>query len=388
MRVPGYAKPVDGKLSTSVIAVGMFDSVHFARWLKLFESQDIRFILFPSSPHRKLHPELESLLLNKASAEFSVAPGSKLLGLPMWVLDKVMRNWVRALYVRFLLRLHKPEFIHALEFQNAGYVVLKALGQRKPHGTIFIATNYGSDIFWFVRKPQHEKIIRLLLSRLDRYAAECERDVLLARELGFTGSVMEVIPNAGGFDESRLTGGVPNPLDRRLIMVKGYHGWVGRAHIAISALEKVAAKVRNYEIIFYSCNASTKRLVSRMARRTGLNVKAYPKSSLNHEEMLEMFSRSLVYVGLSLSDGISTSMLEAMAMGAIPVQTSTACCDEWFGDTGVAVEEMSAENVAKAIEKAIQMALHSDSAARNLAVIKERASRAKIARKVRDFYRL
>jgi hypothetical protein len=44
-------------------------------------------------------------------------------------------------------------------------------------------------------------------------------------------------------------------------------------------------------------------------------------------------------------------MLEAVAMGAIPVQTSTACCDEWFGDSGVAVHEITVPVVKNAIKQ-------------------------------------
>ena len=43
-------------------------------------------------------------------------------------------------------------------------------------------------------------------------------------------------------------------------------------------------------------------------------------------------SRARIYVGLSKSDGISTSLLEAMAMGAFPIQTGTSCASEWIED--------------------------------------------------------
>lgn len=44
--------------------------------------------------------------------------------------------------------------------------------------------------------------------------------------------------------------------------------------------------------------------------------------------MLRMFSRAKIYLGVSVSYVISTSMLEAMAKGAFPIQTDTSCCDE------------------------------------------------------------
>jgi glycosyltransferase involved in cell wall biosynthesis len=44
--------------------------------------------------------------------------------------------------------------------------------------------------------------------------------------------------------------------------------------------------------------------------------------------MNEFFS-SRVYVGSSISDGVSTSFLEALISGAYPIQTNSSCADEW-----------------------------------------------------------
>jgi hypothetical protein len=49
-------------------------------------------------------------------------------------------------------------------------------------------------------------------------------------------------------------------------------------------------------------------------------------------------------------------MLEATAMGAIPAQTSTACCDEWFGDSGVAVHQITVAAVMDAIRQGLKLA--------------------------------
>jgi glycosyltransferase involved in cell wall biosynthesis len=46
-------------------------------------------------------------------------------------------------------------------------------------------------------------------------------------------------------------------------------------------------------------------------------------------EMYEMFADSRIYIGASRSDGISTSFLEALALGAYPIQTNTSCGNEW-----------------------------------------------------------
>jgi len=371
-----------------VLAIGMFDSVHFSGWLKHFQDEDIQFLLFPSSPHRRLTAGLKQLLKNDGRGEFSLATGTKYLGLPMWILDKALSNRFRSAFVKFLISRFKPDFVHALELQNAGYLASRAYEGLTKKRPMLVATNYGSDIYWFSRDPKHSKLISELLGQVDRYAAECGRDVELARQLGFSRDVMPVLPNAGGFTRSQL-GGELLPVDKRkLIMVKGYHGWVGRAHIALQALESISAELQDYEIVVYSCNLSTKRLATQLAKRTGLTITAYSKGALTHDVMVEKFSRSLIYIGLSLSDGISTSMLEAMAMGAIPVQTSTACCDEWFSETGVAIHNLDVEEVAQGIQKAIGLALTTDSAAKNRETIRARASREEIAKQALAFYQL
>lgn len=373
---------------TRVVAVGMLDSVHFANWLSLFKNEAIDFFVFPSTPNRKVHPFLLNLLKGEGTATFTTLRFNPKFFIPMHVLDKLLGNRVRAMLLGSIIRQISPHFVHALEFQNAGYLTSRTYQNLSENKPIFIATNYGSDIYWFSRAPKHSKLISELLGQVDRYAAECSRDVELAQNFGFRGKVMPVLPNAGGFTSSQL-GGELLPVDKRkTIMVKGYYGWVGRAHLALQAIEAISMELQDYEIVVYSCNLSTKRLATQMAKRTGLRVTAYSKGALSHDEMVEKFSRALIYVGLSLSDGISTSMLEAMAMGAIPVQTSTACCDEWFTDTGVAIDNLDLEEIARGIQRAINLALTTDSAAKNRQTIRARGSREEIAKQASAFYQL
>jgi len=113
----------------------------------------------------------------------------------------------------------------------------------------------------------------------------------------------------------------------------------------------MSEELRGYKIIVYSANRSVLKLAKQVSKQTGLEIKAFGKGAMSHRRVLEMFAKSKIYVGLSESDGISTSMLEAMAMGAIPVQTSTTCCYEWFGDSGVAVCQITVPLVKNATKR-------------------------------------
>jgi glycosyltransferase involved in cell wall biosynthesis len=62
-----------------------------------------------------------------------------------------------------------------------------------------------------------------------------------------------------------------------------------------------------------------------------------------------------VSIGLSISDGLSTSALEAMVMGAFPVQSNTSCLTELVndGETALMVPAEDPVEVAAAIRRAL-----------------------------------
>ena len=370
----------------TAVAICMLDSIHSARWLEQFSDQEIDFVLFPSSPSRRIHQQLNTLLERNTIANYKIVPFGKWFGLPLWILDKFTNNFFRGTLLRWTIKRHKPDILHALELQNAGYVSLRALSKHKPVGLRFIATNWGSDIFWFQRFPKHRAKLQALLKLADAYSAECHRDVALAKELGFTGEALPVIPNAGGFSKADLSMPLLTPDKRKTIALKGYHGWVGRAKVSLEAVGGLAEELKDYKFVVYSANRFVIKLAKQVAKETGLDITAHAKGSLSHQQVLELFAKSKIYVGLSESDGISTSMLEAMAMGTIPVQTSTACCDELFKDSGVAVREITVQAVKNAIEQGLVLAEDPSNAKTNRKTIELRANAEDVQKIALTFY--
>ena len=332
-----------------IVLVAMVDSIHVARWIAQFPAAEYKFFIFPSSPNRRIHPLIDQMRASQGNVE--IYPFGGRISLPLWGMDLLLGNRVRSWFLQKLIRRVNPDFVHALEFQHGAYLADKALRAGKLDNQ-FIATNYGSDIYWFQQFPKHLERIKSVLERADRYSAECERDVQLALGYGFKGEVLPVIPNAGGIPEKYAQMEVLPPSGRKLIMIKGYDGWVGRATLAVKALPLIKDQLEGFEIVFYSCNGKTIRAIQKMSSESGIEVTAYPKKKLSHSQMMEMFSRALIYVGVSLSDGISTSMLEALAMGAHPVQTSTACTNEWFtgGHQGTVIGKVELATVVGAIK--------------------------------------
>ena len=369
-----------------ILVICMFDSIHSARWLSQFQDQDIEFLLFPSSPHRRIHKNLKSLFAGNSAATYKLYPLSRFFGLPLWIADKFVDNWFRSSLVKRAIKTFKPDFVHAMELQNAGYIAAKAMTSKS--NSKLIATNWGSDIFWFQQFPKHRQKLAQLLKTADFYSCECNRDVALAKSLGFQGQVMPVIPNAGGFAKEVLDQKVPLLQDRRVIAIKGYHGWVGRAKVALEAVEAIAGDLKSYRLVIYSANRGTIKFANQIARRTGLDITVFGKGKLSHNQVLELFASAKIYVGLSLSDGISTSLLESMAMGAIPVQTATACCDEWFTDSGVKVADITVPKVQEAILAGLKLAENQSLSDKNREIIRTKANAEDVAKIAQGFYNL
>jgi glycosyltransferase involved in cell wall biosynthesis len=253
---------------------------------------------------------------------------------------------------------HKSDYIHALELNHAGYIASKASLFGLAQNTKVISTNWGSDIYWFQKYRRHQKKIRKLMEVSDFYSAECYRDLDLATKYGFTGKFLAVSPNAGGIPNIFSSADLEPPSVRKTILIKGYETFVGRASIALGAISEMSSELTDYEIIVYSANKKTINTVKRIQKNTKLKIRAIPKKKLTHGEMLKLFGKARVYVGVSLSDGISTSLLEAMAMGAFPIQTNTSCAEEWIedGSTGKLIEPIQED-----VKNSLRLALLNDS---------------------------
>jgi glycosyltransferase involved in cell wall biosynthesis len=151
----------------------------------------------------------------------------------------------------------------------------------------------------------------------------------------------------------------------------------------------MSPELAGYELEVYSANQKTIGFAKQVAKRSGLSITIHPKGALSHSQVLERFSRSKIYVGLSESDGISTSLLEAMAMGAIPVQTNTSCAQEWIVDkkTGFIFTPNDLDALRSAVLDIIEGKFDSQAArAENYAVIDSRYNPDKLSLVAAGYY--
>jgi hypothetical protein len=377
-----------------VLVVAMLDSIHTARWLEQFTGQDIDFYLFPSSPHRRIHNQTKQLTHSNYNAKFVVARGMGLLALPLTVLDLVFKNQIRSRILRYIIDHSDAKFdiVHALETQHAGYMAEIALrnSRQKP---LFLLSVWGSDLYWFKQFKNHIARIRRVLLSTHQLILECTRDIQIAYEFGYTGKKPVLTPASGGFNVSafELAAKSIQPSKRKMILVKGYMGFVGRADVALRVIEEMQNVLSGYSIVVYSTDVRSRRIIRRLQKKTTLKLLSYNKHQLDHTSMLELFRNARMHIGISESDGMPGSLREAMLSGCFPIQSNTSCADEWVAD-GIDGFVVSVEDIPR-IKKAIQSAIENSelidiAAIRNREIAVSRLSSEKIQADIASLYKL
>jgi len=377
-----------------ILLVGMLDSIHFANWVERIIEPEIEVLVFPSRRYRKCHSKLIAL-------EFSNPANLKIFNMiPNRKFSPFLEAFVEAFAI-FLglsdfrlnlfghqLKRFSPTHIHALEVQSAGYLILNFF-KKFGLNTKLIVTNWGSDLYFYSQFPQDRKKIVELLTITDAYSAECKRDYNLARELGFSGEELPLIPNSVSFLRSQLTKQISPSERTKRIVVKAYGGKFGLPIETITAVEKFLLLKSDYQVLFYSVTKDVERFISKLQIKFPNRISFITLAKgIPQDELWNIFLDSRIYLGMSISDGISSSFLEALALGLFPIQTGTSCANEWV-NLGAAAKiiDGSAESAFKALIEASDEIMKTDFSKPNLEIAIKFLDKEEISIKARSFYR-
>lgn len=319
---------VDGKeirqnmKKPKILLVGFFDSPHFARWVKIIAEQDgLDIFLYCSSPARTINPLLKDTILKD---NVRIDPRSPKNPWFSYALDLLPLFRSRSKALGQSIAFENFDVIHYFEMQHSGYLLN---GLEIPPSTRLAYSNYGSDIFWFSRKKRHEKKIQKLLSVTDVVFYECSRDISYISAKAKAGSVFIKTINSGGLEE---IGNEPKS-GRDKILLKGYSNRWGKAVWALIHLLRMSKTFRDeFTLVVYSCDYHVPFIAKVLCKFMRVRVETHVKGRLTRQQVLELFEQALIHIAISKSDGVPSSTLEAMRGGAIPVQSKTACMEDWI----------------------------------------------------------
>jgi glycosyltransferase involved in cell wall biosynthesis len=388
-----------------ILFVAIGESVHTARWLSQLSGEGWDLHLFPAEvgvPHRDYrNVTIHSFYRERWNGNNSGVNQKGLYWpLPRGIarikqLAELLAPNIATQSARLArtIRSLKPDIVHVLEMQHAGYLTLEAR-KRLPEYQFppCIYSCWGNDIFLFGAQPDHEKRIRAFLSETDYFIADCERDLPLAREYGFRGEVLGVFTTAGGYNlEHMRQFRRPGPTSsRKVIALKGHQTIRGaNALAALRALEMCAEALDGYELIVYSASDEIREALDIISRIDGLRVTELQRCC-SHEEILKLMGQARIAIGVSTSDGTPNAMLEAMVLGAFPVQSDTVSTAEWIDDgkNGLLVNPENPGLMANAIRRALtDDELVNEAAEINTDLTRKRLDLAVIQPRVIELYR-
>jgi glycosyltransferase involved in cell wall biosynthesis len=214
----------------------------------------------------------------------------------------------------------KPDIIHCFEMKLAGIPILNVLEKYKNISLIY--SSWGSDLYFLKENGLNNQEEKQFLDRVNFLITDCKRDYKIAIENGFKNKYLGVFPGNGGITipENKMV----DWQKRNTILIKGYDDGVGKAIKVIEALELLPLSVfQNLEIIIYSADKIVVDTITASKYFESLNVKIFGRNNfISNTDLLQIMEKSILYIGNSISDGMPNSLLEAMGMGAFPIQSN------------------------------------------------------------------
>ncbi|HJW90141.1 MAG TPA: glycosyltransferase family 4 protein [Anaerolineales bacterium] len=294
----------------------------------------------------------------------------------------------------------KPDLVHAMRIPYEGMLAALALeglppsrfgsaGRKVPP---LLVSVWGNDFTLHAKAtPILASYTRRTLLQATALHSDCQRDLRLARDLGFEPSRPAVVlPGNGGV---RLDWFYPpaNPAERAVyptvINPRGFRAYV-RNDTFFAAARRVLA--RHPEIKFICPSMAGEAQAHRWIAEVGIDqaVTLLPKVPL--AQMANLFRQAHVAVSITTHDGTPNTLLEAMACGCYPIAGDLESLHEWItpGVNGMLVDPNDPAVLAEAIITCLQdVELRAKVAQHNGQLVRERASYAQNMEEAARFYR-
>jgi glycosyltransferase involved in cell wall biosynthesis len=341
----------DRSLEKKILIVGMSESPHLHTWIEGIAASQIvnEMWLFPSDfPLKKYKNSIIKV------HEFPYV----LFGRPMNVVYRVLdlltsRLWRSYFLYREISRI-KPTHLHFHETQHGAYLynAIARHPSNKFQGKLILST-WGSDLIVYGRAESHTTKVKDVMSWVELISSERFDDHDVARLNGFTGEFIAPMYITVGNRNSEIQ--LVSPSKRSMVLIKGYQDDHGRALNALASIELLASEMdlSHFQFRIFSAANSVKLKSELMMSEFGIDIRVLPRMA--KPKLMDYFGQARVYIGLAISDGLSTSMVEAMTYGAFPIQSKNSSAPAFLEDkvTGGIVDPWDVLEISKLLKMAL-----------------------------------
>ena len=279
----------------------------------------------------------------------------------------------------------QPDLVHAMRYPFEGILAAQA----DPAAPLIVSV-WGNDFTLHAKSnPLIGRATRRALQRTDALHTDCQRDLHLARMLGFSAEKPAVVlPGSGGVRSSIF---YPPEAQRPaeppvIINPRGFRTYI-RNDVFFKAIPIVLEK---YPKARFICPAMDNELQARgWVQEYGIQESVELLPLIPQGRLADLFRQSHLVVSPSTHDGSPNTLLEAMACGCFPVAGDIESIREWLvdGENSLLVDPGNPDALAAAILRAIEdTAFRERAVAANLEMIRQRANFETVMVQAHNFY--
>lgn len=213
----------------------------------------------------------------------------------------------------------KPDIVHCFEMQLAGLPILSVMQKNK---IPFIYSSWGSDLFYSEKMAISKREIKSFLNRTNFLITDCKRDYTIAKKKGFNAKYLGVFPGNGGLTIEKSK--IKAASKRETILIKGYDDGVGKASVVLKAIALISEPLlKDKNIVIYSADDGLENQINNSNTLSNLKISLHSRYTfIPNQTLLEIMGNSCIHIANSISDGMPNALLEAMSMGAFPIQSN------------------------------------------------------------------
>ncbi|MBN8641826.1 MAG: glycosyltransferase [Flavobacteriales bacterium] len=297
-------------------------SIHVVRWIENLKDTTIDLYWFDILNRGELATEVNLVqITNWHKRKRSPIKGEYWLSKKLPSLHQKIQPFLEVTVeekFREILQSIQPDVVHSFEMHSSTIPILKVMNDFPSIKWVYSC--WGSDLFYYQNFPQKNTQIKATLQRINYMHTDCQRDYEIAKQLGFTGKHLGIIPGGTGYKLAELEAYKKPHNSRNIILVKGYQHHVGRGINIIKALHQINAKVEqnNLKVVVFGAHQPVIDYIN----QNQLKYEYFDRHGLSHQELLQLMGESLICIGNSTSDGMPNTLLEAIVMGAFPIQSN------------------------------------------------------------------
>lgn len=223
----------------------------------------------------------------------------------------------KKIFERHLLEI-QPDIVHSFALYISCAPILQVMN--KYQNIKWIYSSWGSDLYDLQNNPNDLKDIQNVLKRINYLFTDCIRDYEIAQSHGFKNVFLGVLPGGGGYYLDEMNSLIETEENKKGIIVKGFQGRWGRAINVLKALIDIEGEIKSFSITIFGADDEVIDFIKKSSLANWENITLLGK--IKQEEVFSIMGKSNIYIGNSISDGMSNTMLEAICMRVFPIQSN------------------------------------------------------------------